>query len=246
MNKFSGGFGVSTPFQGQFGDLLGYYVLGPDGGGRYRIVDNALTVENFEGAGATLDSQTRLSAFNEILSSYGAQYDEESGEISIEAVAEVELEHSVMDFMALLLRLQDMYFLTQERTENTFIEDFERKLQTVSLEGFSFEQRATISPRLADVEPDFVLNRTGSAFPVALFLVSQNEKLWQAMYLKSEAENEDVPVSVVAVLQKHTTGTDKLRAKASNRLDAVTNWEGDEAAAFGRVLRELEPRYPIH
>jgi len=240
VNRFSGGFGVSTPFRNQYGDMLGYYVLGPDPQGLYRIIDNALTVELFEGAGATLDSQTRLSAFNEVLASYAASYDEDEGEISINNVLPQDLERACLNFMALLLRLEDMYFLTQERTENTFIEDFERRLEKLSVSGFHFERKAVVSTSLADVEADFVLRKHGAPAPVALFLASQSEKLWQAMYLKSEAENVSQNVSVVAVLQKLTTGTDKLRAKASNRLDAVTNWEGDEDAAFGRVLRELD------
>lgn len=247
VNKFKGGYGVSTPYRDGYGDVLGYYVLGPDEQNTYRIVDNALTVDLFEGAGATLDSQTRLAAFQEILTSGGASYDEDTGEISIEDVSYQDLERKSLNFMALLLRLQDMYFLTQERTESTFQEDFERRLEEFKAPGFEFQRRAAPSPGLSDVEADFVLRSADSRSPVALFLVTQNEKLWQAMYLKSEAENIGADVSVVALLQKLSTGTDKLRAKAQNRLDAVAFWQGDEEAAFRRVMKELRtPLTSLH
>lgn len=240
VNKFKGGFGVSTPFQGRNGDDLGYYILGPDGDSKFRIVDNALTVALFESEGATLDSDSRLAAFNEIISTYGAAYEENDGEISIDKVAFQDLERKSLDFMALLLRLQDMYLLTHERTKNTFLEDVENKLRSLSIDGLTIAQNVPVSEQLTDVIPDFVITKVGQLKPVALFVVNQNEKLWQAMHLKLLADYEfNMPLSVVALLQSDKTGSAPLRAKADNRLDAVPKWEGDEMAAIGRILREV-------
>ena len=83
VNSFSNGFGISTPFATTDGDLIGYYVVGPDSSGRYKIVDNALTVAGFESEGATLDTDSRKKAFYEILASHGATYSEEDGELCI-------------------------------------------------------------------------------------------------------------------------------------------------------------------
>lgn len=249
VNAFKGGFGVSTPFQGRDGDILGYYILGPDEASKYRIVDNALTVALFESEGATLDSETRLGAFNEILAVYDAVYDDQDGEVFIDGVSFADLETKSLDFMALLLRLQDMYLLTQERTKNTFVEDVENRLSALSIEGLDIKRNEPVSHHLSDVVPDYIMKKDGVGKPLALFVVSQNEKLWQAMYLKSLAEFEaQIPLKVVALLQSDRTGSAALRAKADNRLDAVPKWDGDEFAALGRVLRELEvpPSALIH
>jgi hypothetical protein len=240
INPFKGGFGVSTPFQSGDGDVIGYYVLGPDADQNYRIVDNALTVALFESDGATLDSETRLSAFNEILGAYDAIYDEDDGEISIDNVKFGNLERRSLDFMALLLRLQDMYLLTQERTKNTFLEDVENKLNSLDVDGLKIQKDQPVSSILVDVIPDYLLTREGQETPVALFVVNQGEKLWQAMHLKLVAEHEyGTPLSVVALLQSDKIGSSKLRSKADNRLDAVPKWEDDEVAAIGRILREV-------
>lgn len=241
VTPFKGGYGVSTPFQDRQGDMLGYYVLGPDALGKYRIVDNSLTVARFESEGATLDSETRLSAFNEILSSYGAALEEEDGEISMGPINHADLDRKSLDFMAMLLRLQDMYLLTHERTKNTFMEDVENKLNSLTIDGLSIESGAPVAANLTDVIPDYLLKKDGIDRPVALFVVSQNEKIWQAMHLKMLADYEtETPLSVVALLHSDKVGTAPLRAKADNRLDGVPKWEGDEIAALGRVLRELE------
>ena len=81
----------------------------------------------------------------------------------------------------------------------------------------------------------------GCEKPLALFLAKDNEKLWQAMHLQMAADYEiKQPVSIVALLESGSTGSQKMRDKASNRIAALTNWRGDEAAAINRILRELE------
>lgn len=249
VTPFKGGYGVSTPFQDRQGDLLGYYVLGPDVSGKFCIVDNGLTVAVFENDGATLDSETRLSAFNEILGSYGAVFTDEDGEISMGPIYHADLERKSLDFMAMLLRLQDMYLLTHEKTKNTFLEDVENRLNSLAIEGLTIESGVPVAADLTDVIPDYLLRKAGFDRPVALFVVSHNEKIWQAMHLKMLADYETgTPLSVVALLHSDRVGTAPLRAKADNRLDAVPKWEGDEMAALGRVLRELDvpPNAFIH
>ena len=246
VNAFRGGYGVSTPFRGVSGDQIGYYIVGPNERGLYRIIDDALTVELFEGEGATLNASTRMATFYSILSAHGGHYDEDTGEISTEELSFDQLDRASIDFMAMLLRLQDMYFLTQERTESTFYEDFEARLEKASPPGLTVERKAIVSDRLSDVEADYLIKGAVQTKPVALFLVTHTEKLWQAMYLRSQADvRMDQPLSVVALLQKHDTGTAKMRAKASNRLDALANWEGDEDAALNRVLREAGIDHPL-
>lgn len=241
VNSIRGGFGVSTPFlDAHTGDMLGFYILGRADSNGYRLVDDALTVARFESEGASLDSQSRRSSFDEILAAYGGAYDEETGEISIDDVQPDEVERKSLAFMAMLLRMQDMHLITREKVKNTFADDVAARLSAQSIPGFTFESGRPVHDDLKDVIPDFVLRRDGEEKPVALFLVSASEKLWQAMHLKLVAEYEvKRPLSVVALLESVTSGTSATRAKASNRLDALPNWRGDETAAFNRIMSEL-------
>lgn len=241
VNSIRGGFGVSTPFlDAHTGDMLGFYILGQTDSQKYRLVDDALTVARFESEGASLDSPNRRNSFDEILVAYGGVYDDETGEISIDDVQPDQVERKSLAFMAMLLRMQDMYLITREKVKNTFADDVASRLSAQTIPGFRFESGRPVHENLKDVIPDFVLRRDGASKPVALFLVSTNEKLWQAIYLKLVAEHEArQPVSVVALLESINSGTIDARAKASNRLDAMPNWRGDETAAFHRIMSEL-------
>ncbi|MEO1459595.1 MAG: DUF1828 domain-containing protein [Pseudomonadota bacterium] len=238
VNPFRGGYGISTPFSDASGDSLGYYLLGPSANGKFRIVDDALTVASFESEGATLDSHSRLDAFNQIITAYSARYNDESGEIYIEDVAPSDIERKSLDFLALMLRLQDMYLLTQERVRNTFYDDVSTRIASIDVPGLQIQEKTAVSDETADVVPDYVFRHEGSPMSAALFVTNTNEKLWQAMHLKliSEYETND-RLAVVAMLENENVGTSKLRTKASNRLDALPIWQGDEAAAITRVLR---------
>lgn len=250
VNPFRGGFGVSTPFADiNTGDGIGFYILGPSDAQNFKIVDDALTVARFESEGATLDSQQRVESFNEVVATYGGRYDEDSGELVIDDVRPDQLERKSLNFMALLLRLQDMYLLTRERTKSTFADDVRNRIETLkNVPGLTVEADTPVYEELSEVIPDYVLHRSGRSKPLALILANTNEKLWQAMHLQMAANYEaEKPISVIALLETGHTGTAKLRDKANNRLTAVTNWRGDEAAAFSRILRELEvPHSQVH
>lgn len=242
VNPFPGGFGVSTPFADALtGDPIGFYVMGPHPGHKFKIMDDALTVARFESEGASLASKQRLANFQEVLSIYGGSYDEDSGEIAIPDVMESELERKALDFMALLLRLQDMTQQTQERTKNAFVDDVAKTLDALEVDGLTVKADVPVFPDSKEVIPDFVLRKEGHEKPLALFLAKDNEKLWQAMHLQMTADYEiQRPVSIVVLLESGSTGSQKMRDKASNRIAALTNWRGDEGAAINRILRELE------
>ena len=94
ISEFEGGFAVGTPYTGKDGDRIGLYIVGSKGG-PYRVIDNALTVSFLEAAGATLDNESRRSAFSGLLNQYGAHYDEEAGELYMDEVAEDRLPRDV-------------------------------------------------------------------------------------------------------------------------------------------------------
>ena len=101
----------------------------------------------------------------------------------------------------------------------------------------SFEETATISSKLADFTADFVLHAKGRP-PVAVYLGISDNRILEALFMQMRARYEvDEPVSIVALLEKKRTLSSKVLQQAMNRLDAVTEFRGDEAAAVQRIAR---------
>src|SRR5688572_4317652 len=93
------GYAISTPYEDASGEPIGFYAVGPDDNDHFRLVDNGATVAFLEAAGASLESRTRHEAFSELLSEYGAIYDEVRGELVIPDLEESQLPHASLKFM---------------------------------------------------------------------------------------------------------------------------------------------------
>lgn len=233
------GYAISTPYEDVSGEPIGFYAVGPGDDGQYCLIDNGATIAFLEAAGASLESETRQEAFSEILSEYGASYDEGRGELSIPSLAEQQLPLASLKFMALLLRLKDLLLITRERVASTFREDVINALRE-RLEGrATIKEETSPAPRIADVVPDLLLQAPNHR-PVALFLAQSDGKISEAIYLQMVASHEaKIPLSVIAMLEHDSSVSRNLRQRADNRLDAVPRYRRDEHAAIERVAREV-------
>jgi hypothetical protein len=109
------GLAVSTGLTLSSGEPLGFYVVGPDPAGRYRIEDDGTTIPLIEAAGIDLDTQTRTEAVAALYDEYGVSYNAETSELSTPSLLQEEVPQRALRFVALLLRLQDLVLLTPER-----------------------------------------------------------------------------------------------------------------------------------
>ena len=98
------GWAVSTAFNSMNGDPLGFYITGPDVSGKYHIEDDGASIAFIEASGADLKNKTRLEAFNELLNEYNINYDEDTGELVTEPLAENQIPKQAIRFIAFLLR----------------------------------------------------------------------------------------------------------------------------------------------
>lgn len=241
VSTFSGGLAVSTPYLNHLGDPIGIYLLGNDGG-PYRIIDNAMTVAYLEAEGATLDSSTRQQAFVQLLNQYGASYDAENGELFIDAVSEAKAPKAILDFSALLLRLNDMLLLTPERAASTFTDDVKKALLGELSGNVPYTEGEPVSDTIKEVIPDLTFYPEGRD-PVALFIVTSEPKIWQAIHLRMVADHEaHVPLSIMAVLETDNSVTSSLRVQADNRLDAVPRFRNEPQQALKRMVTEIVGR----
>lgn len=238
IREVPAGMAVSTAFDGLGGEPIGFYIIGPDSADRYRIEDDGTTMPVLDALGADRDNKTRAEAFEAMLNEYEAVYDEESGELSSHWVQSDELPRVAMRFVALLLRLQDLELLTPERVASTFKEDASRAIiEAFKGRDVDITENESIAPSIEF--PADLLVRAPDRDPVAIFLAPTEQRLLEAVIAQMAAMHEaHIPCSVIALLDKDTSVSKKARTKASNRLSAVTYYEGDESAAITRIQRE--------
>lgn len=240
------GFAVSTAFDDQDGDPIGFYIVGPDDYGKYRIEDSGLVLPFVESTGADLKNSVRKAAFNELLDEYSVEYDEDTGELSTSSISEGKIPHSAIRFVALLLRVQDIIFMAAERVASTFREDALRLLKDKLGGRATIKEDDILDPKLADIKVDAVIRADGRK-PVAVFFGVSDQKVNEAIFLQMTATYEaNVDCSVVALLEKESSVSKKIRQRASNRLDAMPIFRGEEDHAITRVCREAIGIQAIH
>lgn len=246
VREVPAGLAVSTGFDWFGGEPLGFYIIGPDPSGRYHLEDDGTTIPLIEAAGADLEGQTRLEAFTTMQDEYGVLYDEEHTELKSLPTTQDQIPKAAMRFVALLLRIQDLVLLTPERARSTFKEDATRKIREAIGGAAKIEENESIAPNI-EFPADLVL-RAPSRDPVAIYLAATEQRVLEAVVAQMAAMHEaHVRCAVIALLEKDTSITRKMRRHASNRLTALPIYEGDEGAAITRISREvLGPQFTLH
>ncbi|RWH28310.1 DUF1828 domain-containing protein [Mesorhizobium sp.] len=237
VSTFKGGLAVSTSYLNAAGDRIGVYALGPKNG-VYKLVDNALTVAFIEAEGAPLNSGARRETLNAILAQHGAAYDDEMGEVFMDDISEADLPKAILEFSALLLRLNDMLLMTTDRVKNAFEDDVKEAIRTeMDKRHIRIVEDQPVSEDLKEIIPDMVILPNGRE-PVALFVATSESRLWQAMHLRLLAGYvKHTPLSVVAVLEADNSLSQKVRVLADNRLDALPRYRNGEHDTIQRIVR---------
>jgi hypothetical protein len=132
-----------------------------------------------------------------------------------------------------------MIWLAVDRVRGTFRDDVKAILREEFAGKALIKEDEPVSGELQEITPDMVFLASGRD-PVALFIATDESKLWQAMHLRLIADYEKhVPLSVVAILEKENVVSSKVRAKADNRLDAIPRYENEPRAAIQRIVTEV-------
>lgn len=118
VREVPAGLAIGTSYAGLTGDPIGFYVVGPNANGEYRIKDSGTTVPILEACGADISLESLGVLFREMLGQYQVDYDAARGELKTRAMSEAAIPKAALRFVALLLRLQDLTFLTKERAES--------------------------------------------------------------------------------------------------------------------------------
>jgi flagellar biosynthesis GTPase FlhF len=141
-------------------------------------------------------------------------------------------------FVALLLRLQDLVLLTPERAASTFREDATKAIRESLGRKADIKENEPIAPGI-EFPADLII-RSGDRDPVAVFLAMSEQRVLEAVVAQMAVTYEaHASCSVIALLEKDSSVTRKMRTRASNRLTAMPIFEGDQKAAIQRIEREV-------
>ena len=244
VHQVPAGYAVGTPHEGFEGDSIGFYVVGPNGEGKYRIQDDGMYLTLIEAAGGDTGNKTRAAAFDGLCEDYGVSREEGSGELVTPYLQEAQVGSAALRFLAFLLRVQDLIWMSSERAASTFREDAMKVLREVLGDRARVVENYPISNQLEEVPADIGIVVDGRP-PVAVFFGSSDARIMEALLLQAYAERVGEPCSVLALLETEATVSAKMRQRANNHLDAVPIFRGDERAACARIAREALGQDPL-
>lgn len=180
------GYAIKTPFRSQDGDAIGMYLRRePDNPSQLRFEDDGGTLASLEEDGVSLSSDTRSDALADLLTQYGAHYDDESAVIYTDYFSEDRVPANFAKFMALLLRVQDLRMLSHERVREVFKDDVRALLEKHFVDRVEILEDHNPSEVLKDYVADFVLKAPSGGI-LAVYAASTEIKALEALLLWQE------------------------------------------------------------
>lgn len=229
------GIAVGTSFMGQTGDRIAFYITGPDASDLWRLQDDGSTVPWVEASGADLTVSARAEAFSALLTEYEASYDDETSELRSAWLPRDHIAKAAMQFVAMLLRVQELALLTIERARSTWVEEATLMLQEAIGEQAKIIPEAPVFPDLEEFSADLVI-KSDKRPPVALFFGISDTKVYEALLLQSYARYQmHRDCDVVVLLENDNSVTRKARQRADNHL-IVPRYRGAKGDAIGRIV----------
>ncbi len=237
VTEVPAGLAVGTAFRRDDGDRIAFYVVtGEDG--LAHLEDDGATVPTLEGAGVDFETDTRRRALDSLLERGGAYFDATDATIRTRAFSKSELAARALDFVGLMIRMNDFLLLTQEKVASTFREDAAGRIRAKLGNLARIRENEVVDERLSEVRPDMVVEAP-SRPPVAIFFATAPGKVHDAIFLHQTALYEvKRDLSVVALLERDNSVPNELRRRATNRLATVPIFGEDEEAAIARIARE--------
>ncbi len=237
------GLAVGTNFKTEYGDNISFYICGPDQSDFYVIQDDGTTVTLIEASGADLSIATRAEAFASLLDEYGAEYDTTTFELKSKPLTRNQVAPAAIQFVALLLRVQDLALTSTERVQSTWVEEATAMLERAVEGTATIQFKAPVFADLDEFPADVVL-RGNDRKPVALFFGVTDTKVYEALLLQSYAKYQmQRECHVVVLLETDGSVTKKARQRADNHL-IVPRFKGSKSDAIGRIVEVATGQRP--
>jgi len=238
------GFAISSAFEDTSGDPISFYLSEMDDS-EFRIEDDGGYLSHLIAKDVPIDAGQRGQLLDSILGQGGAYWDRETFEIRSTPFPENEIPRRVVDFLSSLIRLRDLELFTRDVVRSTFREDATGALELRFGDVADFTENAPVGRDFAEFpadlvivpKPDSTLTRPG-----AVYFVTTNDKLNEALLLQMEAQHlRRWDFEVIALLEDPgMRGISPRRfQRAQNRSLAMPIFRGDEDAAMTMIGRKL-------
>lgn len=235
------GYAVGTSFRRNNGDAIGFYIVFDRGSKeRARIEDDGLTISSLESAGINLSAGPRAEQLSALMRDSHISYDEDESVLHTDFMPIAILPSRALEFVAFLIRAQELSHWTREAVEGTFKHDVVRAVQqhyagrAKVLLGEDAEKAMPGAPADAIIEPP-------EGVPLALFIGTSEPKALEATLLWSDVRAKlSKPTKVMLVVDspKPKRINDRTYARALNRFPVVVfpDLEEEALAAMDRSL----------
>ena len=248
------GLAISSAFEDHSGDPISFYLSPADDG--FRIEDDGAYLSQLIAKDIPIDQGPRGQLLDAILGQAHAFWDRETLEIRSEIFAEKEISRRVVDFLSSLIRIRDLELLTRDVVRSTFRADATAAIQTRYGRIANLTEDAPIDRDFSEFPADMVLvpkqDASPTARPGAIYFVSRDDKLNEALLLQMEAQrlSRTSEFEVVALIEEPEMKLISHRKfqRAQNRSLAMPIFRGDEDAAMNMIGRRLGliPQHPAH
>lgn len=244
VHALQSSYAISSPFQDNSGDRISFYLTpSPEG---YTIEDDGSYLSQLIARDIPIELGARGQMLDAILSQGGAYWDRESLEIKTAEFSSAEIPDRVIAFLSSMIRVRDLELLTREIVRSTFREDALSALVKAFSSFADLSEDEPVFSDLAEFPADVVIrphsNITG-ARPGAVYFVSSNDKLSEALLLQTEAQlhSRDNDFAVIALIEEPEMKILSKRRfqRAQNRAVTMPIFRGDESAAIQMVRRRL-------
>jgi hypothetical protein len=234
------GYAVSSVFTDRSGDRISFFVVAE--GENYRLEDEGEYLSRLVASGIEIERGQRGQLLDAILESEGAYWERDTFEIKTDAFGEAELAKRAGAFLSALIRTRDLELLTREFVRSTFKEDAIKAIVERFGEVAEINQDVAVHKDFSDFPSDAVVKpRAGR--DGAIYFVSTNEKLGEALLLQQEAKLRGrTDFSVIALIEEPNMRMISRRKfqRAQNRDLTMPIFRGDEEAALEQIERKLE------
>ena len=232
------GLAISTVFKDSSGDRLGFYAVREADG--WRLEDDGAFLATLAASGVDLENNQRGELLSRLLDEGSASWDRDDMVIrSHKVFADQELANGIIPFLASLLRARDMALMTRDAIRSTFRDDARAAIVNRLGQLAEIGDDQAVDEGLRDFPSDFVVRPNRGGRPAAVFVVTRNERLTEALLLQAEARARRRDLAVVALLEdaERRLVSAKNFQRALNRLSAMPIFRGDEQAAVETIAR---------
>lgn len=242
VNPVASGYAISSLFEDDSGDKISFY-LSPSIDG-YRIEDDGSYLAHLVAKDIPINEGMRGALLDSILERGHAYWDKETFEIKTSTFPEEDVSQRIIDFMSSMIRVRDLELLTREVVRSTFREDAINALSKRYGNVVTMEENSAVNGRYSEFPADLVLRprATIKGNPAAVYFVTSNDKLNEALLLLMEAQaKHDSDFKVVALIEEPDLKliNRKRFQRAQNRALPMPIFRGDEEAAVEMIGRSM-------